>query len=393
MVDEPITLRDLANQRSRFKKNIVILLISIEAILKAFNIYKFKGEKEKYHSEKVMRSDFKLQVEILEWIYGELESLDVSIPIISSFMDLNSLAQSVALVNGKGIVIKNFPTGETAIKSFFNHDLILNNQMKYPILEKDKILFQNEIFVKLVRSSPILSDKLLMGFIPGPASLLAQLISPEKMLLLSVKNRQEHTRNSILKKWIDYTTECSKILAKYLLKLGFEVFCILEPNAIYLDNARFQNYLLNPLNNLIKLIKTNNCPVIFHVCGNSTMLFNSFAKLKEVDAFSLDEEVSLKQLSKLIRDKILIGNSNNKALFLDDEREIFHKSILMQLVNRDLEKEGRYIPGPGCEITFLDENPNKALLKLKALLKGYDPKLRDYVFQYIDENFLNKVKE
>lgn len=392
-MDEPITLRDLANQRSRFKKNITIPLIAIEAILKAFNTYKFKGEKEKYHSEEAMRSDYKLQVEILEWIYGELERLDVSIPIISSFMDLNSLAQSVALANGKGVVIKNLPTGETAIKSFFNEDLMLNNQIKYPIPEKDEILCQNDIFVKLVHSSPILIDKLLMGYIPGPASLLVQLISPEKMLLLFAKNKQENTGDSILKKLIDYTTECSKILAKYLLKLGFEVFCILEPNAIYLDNTRFQHYLLNPLNNLIKLIKANNGSVIFHACGNTTMLFNSFAKLKEVDAFSLDEEVSLKQFSKLVRDKVLIGNSNNKSLFLDDEREIFHNSILMQLVNRDLEKEGRYIPGPGCEITLLDENPNKALLKLKALHRGYDPRLRDYVFQQIDENLLNKVKK
>jgi uroporphyrinogen-III decarboxylase len=213
------------------------------------------------------------------------------------------------------------------------------------------------------------------------------------MLLLFAKNKQENTGDSILKKWIDYTKECSKILAKYLLKLGFEVFCILEPNAIYLDNARFQNYLLNPLNSLIKLIKANNNSIIFHACGNTTVLFNSFAKLKEVDAFSLDEEVSLKQFSKLVRDKVLIGNSNNKTLFLDDEHEIFRNSILIQLINRDLEKEGRYIPGPGCEITLLDENPNKALLKLKALLSGYDPKLRDYIFQHIDANFLNKVKE
>ena len=324
---------------------------------------------------------------MLEWFFEEFKNTNIIIPIINPFMDLNFFAQTIANANTLVKNLVELPNNESAIKSFLYDDLILKKKLKDPTLEKDKIVLEHAKFINLAKSSPILSNKIPMAYIIGPLTLLAQLISPENLLLQLVKKPNNGLINPLLNKWLEYTTKCSKILGDYLLKLDFKVFCILEPIACYFDNIRFIQLVLNPLNSLIDFFKKHSCDVILHACGNTTHLFNSFSKLKNLDAFNLDQEVSLMQFAKLIKSKVIIGNSNNKTLFLEDEKELFFQSIKMQLINSEIEDEGRYIPGTGCEITLLDEEPIKALRKLKALLKGYDPLLRTFLFQEIDKKY------
>lgn len=359
--------------------------------MKAFNHSRFKGESKRYYTEEIVQKNYSLQVEILEWFFKEFKDTNIIIPIISPFMDLNFFAQTIANTNDLDKMIGEFTNRKSATRGIFHEELILKKPLKDPILEKEEIILEHEKFIDLAKASPILSNKIPMVYIIGPLTLLAQLISPEKLLLQLVKKPNSGLVNPLLNKWLEYTTKCLKSLGDYLLKLDFKVFCILEPIACYFDNIRFKQMVLNPLNSLIDFFKKQSCDVILHACGNTTHLFNSFSKLKSLDAFNLDQEVSLMQFAKLIKSKIIIGNSNNKTLFLEDEKELFYQSIKMQLINSEIEDEGRYIPGTGCEITLLDDDPIKALRKLNALLKGYDPLLRTYLFQEIDKKYKNEM--
>ena len=383
------TLRDFAMQRRDKKTNMCLPILALDAVLNAFNDSNFDGNGEKYYSLGGVKDSMEVQVEILNWLHEQLSDIPVEIPIISPFMDLNVLAQSVAWANNCGDVINISTTGESTVTHFMTEEEIISNSFKFPIPDKDRLMSQQAKFCHIAKTHGYLKEKMFMGYIPGPATLLGQIMGMKKMLKLFALSGRDSFKLKCLQEGIDTTNKVTMLFADYLMKNGFGAICILEPTALYHDNKRFNKFIFGPLSHLIANIKEQGGAVIFHACGDTTKLLRSFARLKGVDAFNLDEEVSLKYIAGWAKDAVVIGNSNNKIMGFDEANVIYRNACLMQLKNRSIEVEGRYIPGPGCEITFLDENPKNVLRKLKALLMGYDPNVASVTIENIDESFSN----
>lgn len=386
------SIRELVNQRRR-GKNMCFPILAIDALLEPFNISLFNERKDQYYSYLDVRSSPEKQIEVNEWIHNKISDV-ADIQILSPFMDLTELAQAIANVNQFGNVTHFSSTGAMDIKPFLAQEDIDKNFLELPDPQKDSILSRNGKFSRLKKNSSILKKKILMGYVPGPFTLINQLIGPAAIMLFAKTSKSDVNKSmqNLLIKWIEYAIKAINVFIDYLIEECYEIICILEPHAMNIESIHFSKFLVKPMNQLIKNVKDQNKSVIFHACGDTTKLFKAFARLEGLDAFNLDEDVSLEYFAKILSKRmkklpIIIGNYNNKNMFLEKSGILFQNTILMQLSHWPIEKEISYLPGTGCEITLLDVNPIKAVGKLKSFLKGCDPKIMGDLIRYIHEHY------
>jgi uroporphyrinogen-III decarboxylase len=386
------SLKNLVNQR-RTGENVCFPILAIDALLEPFNLSRFKDRKNEFYTYMDVRLIPEKQIEINEWIHEKISDV-AHINIISPFMDLTELAQAIATGNGYGNITRFSSTGAADVKPFLSREDITHLVLKIPDPEKDVYLLRNRTFSILKNNSSSLKKKILMGYVPGPFTLINQLIGPEAIMLFAKTSNSKLNEfmQNLLHKWIDYAVNVINKFVDYLIRAQYEVICILEPHAMNIESIHFSKFLVKPMNRVIKNVKDQKRSVIFHACGDTTKLFKAFARLERLDAFNLDEDVSLEYFAKILSKRmvklpVIIGNYNNKNMFLEKSGILFQNTILMQLSHWPIEKEISYIPGTGCEITLLDVDPSRAVKKLKSFLKGCDPKIMGDLIRYIHENY------
>ncbi len=177
--------------------------------------------------------------------------------------------------------------------------------------DMDQIDFTDEIFEKgrfniVFKALEILNDR-YGDFLPiypqivGPYTLLGHLIGAEKMLRLTLKEKEKVKETLIL------LAEFNIEYAKRVMESGGNILCIADPTASgdLISPISFRDLLLPAYK---KISSRTDFPVILHICGNTTR-FLDYIRDSGFEAFSFDSMVEVKTAKeKLDGSLALVGN-------------------------------------------------------------------------------------
>ena len=276
-------------------------------------------------------------------------------------------AAAYEVVGLKGIKV---PFELTVEAEAFGSTLNMGNEGRNPYVIKpayeniDQIDFSDDIFEKgrfdvVFKALEKLNEK-YGDFLPiypqivGPYTLLGHLIGTEKMLRMTLKEKDSVKEALML--LADFNIE----YAKRVMESGGNILCIADPTASgdLISPISFRDLLLPAYQ---KISSRTDFPIILHICGNTTR-FLDYIKDAGFEAFSFDSMVDV----KLAKEKLngvaaLLGNVPTVDGLLNGTPEIVREYSLKAL------EDGIDILCGACAIP-----PQAPLENLKAMVKAAD---------------------
>lgn len=170
-------------------------------------------------------------------------------------------------------------------------------------------------YVETLRLMSIgLSPSVLRGaYVTGPYSLAALIMGADEAAMATMLRPDE------LAQVCHFTT--SKILdyMRWLIAAGAQVICILEPSAVMLGPAQFEQFSVKYVRHINDNCKCTGVATIYHTCGNTMHLVSKMVE-SGVDAVSLDSPeagVNLPVVAETIPEEVmLIGNISPTGVLL-----------------------------------------------------------------------------
>ncbi len=246
----------------------------------------------------------------------QMKAVDAYWPSAHSDVDLMVRLASAAyeVAELKGIKV---PFELTVEAEAFGSELNMGKMGRNPYVTKpafesmDQIDFSDEIFERgrfhiVFDALKKLSEK-YGDFLPiypqivGPYTLLGHLIGAEKMLRLTLKEKEKVGETLLL--LADFNIE----YAKRVMESGGNILCIADPTASgdLISPVSFRDLLLPAYK---KISSSVDFPVILHICGNTTR-FLDYIRDSGFDAFSFDSMVEVKTAKEKLAGKLaLVGN-------------------------------------------------------------------------------------
>jgi uroporphyrinogen decarboxylase len=137
------------------------------------------------------------------------------------------------------------------------------------------------------------------AYVIGPFTLASHLLGASKAAKATIKNVD------FLHKVLDFTVGVIKDHAAMLTEAGAEMICVLEPSAMGVSPASFDEFSKPYLQRIYEGFTTYS---VLHICGNTTHLVENMA-LSGAQGLSLDRGTDLVAAAEKVSDKVvIIGN-------------------------------------------------------------------------------------
>ena len=155
------------------------------------------------------------------------------------------------------------------------------------------------VFLETVR---LLKEKLSIpvgAYVIGPFTLAGLMIGAGEIAMATIDSP------AVVHATVNFCERVVTDYAKALQRAGADVICILDPTAVILSPAAYEEFAGVSTRNVIRRLDTR---TILHVCGDTTHLMEAMCRTG-VQALSLDTAVSLPDVAPRVpRDVVLIGN-------------------------------------------------------------------------------------
>lgn len=209
-----------------------------------------------------------------------------------------------------------------------------------------------EYYQKLLKDSvPV------MGWVEGPLAEACDLAGVTEMLIMLMMD-PDHSQ--IL---LDKCLASAKDFAKAQVEAGCGLIGIGDAICSQIDKESYDFFVLDRHRELIDFIHTHGALVKLHICGDTTHLWPSLARLG-IDIFDLDYMTGLDEAFRVFGpDVVLCGNINPVSIQDLPADEVFRQCS--ELI--DKENGRKYMLSGGCEITV--NTPPENLLAMRKSCK------------------------
>jgi MtaA/CmuA family methyltransferase len=227
-----------------------------------------------------------------------------------------------------------------------------------------QLTFTDDVFEKgrfdlVFKSLEILNEK-YGDFLPiypqivGPFTLLGHLIGTEKMLRMTLKEKEA------VKEGLNEVTKFNIEYGNRVMESGGNILCIADPTASgdLISPRSFKELLIPIYREIARSVKGE---IILHICGN-TSYFLDFIPDSGFEAYSFDSMVDVKTAKEKLGGKLaLFGNVPTVEGLLNGTPEVVKELSLQAL------KDGIDVLCGACAIP-----PQAPLDNLKAMVKAAD---------------------
>lgn len=198
------------------------------------------------------------------------------------------------------------------------------------------------------------------AYVTGPYTLAALLMGAEEAAMSTV------TDPELLHEVCSLATGKIQQYFRLLISAGAQMICILEPSAVMLGPAQFEEFSAVYVSRLCESCSETETSTAYHVCGNSMHLVKAMA-LSGVDALSLDSAEAGVDLGlvaeKVPGDVIIIGNLNPTGSILYGSPDEVEKDVT-QLLER-MNGYSNFVLSTGCDLP--QETPDE---NIRAFMKA-----------------------
>ncbi len=183
------------------------------------------------------------------------------------------------------------------------------------------------------------------AYVTGPYTLAALLMGADEAAIATVMNCE------MLHEICDMTVAKIAQYVQLLVKAGAQLICVLEPSAVMLGPAQFEEYSGSYVRKISSEYSRSDIAFVYHVCGNSMHLIEVMAS-SAVDAISLDSTEAgvdlLRAATKVQNEIVFIGNLSPTGSILgghpgEVERET---SALLD----EMESCPNFVLSTGCDL-------------------------------------------
>ena len=311
----------------------------------------FPGVKMTGSTIKLAQQNCKEHFKILKELYNTFKP-DIIFPLMDLSVEANALGRYTV-----------FPKDESATVVFDSFNI-----KEIEELENIDIKFDGRVLgyvetLQLMNNG--LPESVFKGaYVTGPYTLAALLMGAEEAAISTIlKPEQLHLLCDLsTKKILDYVES--------LVSAGAQLICILEPSAVMLGPAHFQEFSMKYVQTISEYCRNTGTASVYHVCGNSMHLIEKMCE-SGVDALSLDSKeagVNLTEVAERIHDHIvLIGNVSPIGSILNAKKEKVEDEVCTLL--KSMERHPNFILSTGCDLP--QETPLENILAFMDAGKNY----------------------
>jgi len=237
-----------------------------------------------------------------------------------------------------------FPKGEaaTVVKGAFSvNDLVAGAHIN--------ISFDTRLlgYVETLKLMSIgLPPTVLRGaYVTGPYSLAALIMGADEAAMATMLRPDE------LAEVCRFTTAKIQEYVRWLIAAGAQVICILEPSAVMLGPAQFEQFSADYVRHINNSCKYTGVATVYHTCGNTMHLVGKMVE-SGVDAVSLDSPeagVDLPAVAETLPEEVMvIGNINPTGALLRG-RPADVEAEVTQLLGR-MAPFPNFVLSTGCDL-------------------------------------------
>lgn len=191
------------------------------------------------------------------------------------------------------------------------------------------------------------------AYVTGPLTLAGQLMDIAGVMKATRKNPD------MLHLLLSGATQVIMNYAALLESAGADIICILEPSAVMISSAQFQEFSGRYCSQIIS--QSVSGISILHICGDTNHLIGEMEKTGS-NGLSLDKQVDLPNTCQTLQpDTVLIGNLDPvSVLTLDDADAVRRKSreLLDAMNGKD-----NFILSTGCDVP-----PNAPIENIQSMM-------------------------
>lgn len=187
----------------------------------------------------------------------------------------------------------------------------------------------------------LLPPEVLRGaYVTGPFTLAALLSGANDIALNVIMNPK------LVYRLLEFSTS---VVARYALALeraGAQMIMILDPTAVILGPKQYDEFAGRFASILASTLK--DALPVYHVCGNTTHLIDSFVALG-VEGLSLDSVVDLPSLAARVPPEVvLMGNVDPVGVMLQGKPADVRREVLR--LREQLSSHNNFILSTGCDL-------------------------------------------
>jgi len=215
------------------------------------------------------------------------------------------------------------------------------------------------VFLETVR---LLSKKLdipVGAYVSGPFTLAGLMIGANNIALATLDSP------NVVHATVNFCERVISDYAKALSAAGADMICILDPTAVILSPAAYEEFAGRSTANIVRRLDTR---TILHVCGNSTHLIEKMCDTG-VGGLSLGSMVPMAEVaSRVPPEVVMLGNINPVTTMLQGTQEDVRRettALLDAMADR-----GNFIVSTGCDLA--PGTPLENIRELCDTVKAYD---------------------
>jgi len=200
------------------------------------------------------------------------------------------------------------------------------------------------IYVETIREAKkLITDRPVFAGIIGPFSLAGRLMDLMKIMMLCYD--EPELVHGVLEK----VTQFQIAYGTAMRDAGSDGILIAEPAAGMLSPSLIGEFSSPYIKRIIEAIETDECVVIYHNCGNSTLTLTKEILETGAKAFHFGNAIDLSKMLTLIpSDKIVMGNVDPADQFREGSPESIREATLGVLSK--CSSAPNYILSSGCDI-------------------------------------------
>jgi len=258
---------------------------------------------------------------------------DVVFPLMDLSVEANALGRYTL-----------FPKEESAtvLKDAFSaNDLLAGAQIN---ISFDTRLLGYVETLKLM-SIGLPSSVLRGAYVTGPYSLAALMMGADEAAMATMLRPDE------LAQVCQFTTEKIQEYVRWLIAAGAQVICILEPSAVMLGPAQFEQFSSAYVRHINDSCKYTGVATVYHTCGNTMHLVGKMTE-PGVDAVSLDSPeagVDLPAVAEKLPPEVMVtGNISPTGAILRERPGDIEAEVTELL--RSMEPFPNFVLSTGCDL-------------------------------------------
>ncbi|MBN2309630.1 MAG: uroporphyrinogen decarboxylase family protein [Candidatus Hydrogenedentes bacterium] len=217
--------------------------------------------------------------------------------------------------------------------------------------------------VKLMRIG--LAPEIIRGaYVSGPYSLASLIMGAQEAGTASLMDPDTLTT------LCDFVTERIQEYMRLLICAGAEVICILEPSAVMLSPALFEQFSASYVRHLTDSFKYSGTQIVYHTCGNTMHVVEKMvgAGVAGISLDSPEAGVDLPAVAKVVPESVVvIGNINPATTVLNGTPEQLRDEVNALL--KAMDPFPNFVLSTGCDLP--QETPPENILAFMRAGRSY----------------------